>query len=332
MKRVNYLLITLFIIFAGCANDSKRLISGIQHKEIAIERFDKDFREYLDEKSVSDKQQLTLKYPVLLSAFGKVIVNNPETTKPGFFQSLDKYFSDTTLLKIYDDAVKKFDNVEKIENELSLANEHLWSIYPGKQLPRLSMHVSGFKQNVIVTDSVISLSIDKYLGSDYPIYKDFFYDYQRAQMKPEFVVRDYLKAYIISNLLPESKTQDLVSAMIREGKCLYAISQLLPDTDPESLIGYNGKQLKWCKNNERAVWRGTIERKFLYNTEYLIISKYMDDAPYTSLISPLSPGKIGAWMGLQIVESFVAKNPKVRIPEIMQMDEHKLLELSKYVP
>jgi hypothetical protein len=269
MKRVKHLLIIVLIIFAGCANDSKRHNGVIQHKEIVIERFDKDFRQYLNDKGVASKHQLISKYPILLSAFGKVIVNNSEAAQPNFFQSLDKYFSDTTLLKIYDDAVKKFDNVEKIEHELSLANEHLWDIYPGKQLPRLSMHVSGFKQNVIVTDSIISLSIDKYLGSDYPIYKDYFYDYQRAQMKPEFVTRDYLRAYIISSLLPESKAPDLVSAMIREGKCLYAISQLLPDADPENLIGYNVKQLKWCKNNERAVWRGTIERKFLYSSEYL---------------------------------------------------------------
>jgi hypothetical protein len=332
MRQVKHLLIIVAVIFAGCANDYKLHNRGIQHKEIVIERFDKDFRQYLNDKGVAAKQQLISKYPILLSAFGKVIVNNSEVTQSSLFHSLEKYFSDTILLKIYDDAVKKFDNVEKIEDELSFANEHLWEIYPGKQLPRFSMHVSGFKQNVIVTDSMISLSIDKYLGKDYPIYKDYFYDYQRAQMRPEFVTRDYLRAYIISSLLPESKTPDLVSAMIREGKCLYVISQLLPDTDPENLIGYNGKQLKWCKNNERAVWRGTIERKFLYNSEYLIISKYMDEAPYTSLISPLSPGRIGAWVGSQIVESFVEKNPKVRIPEILQMDEHKLLELSKYNP
>jgi hypothetical protein len=332
MRQVRHLLIIALIIFAGCANDSKRHRNGIQHKEIAIERFDKDFREYLEDKGATPQLQLISKYPVLLPAFGKVIVNNSEVNQPSFFQNLDKYFSDTTLLKVYDDAVRKFDNVEKIENELSIANEHLWEIYPGRQLPRFCMHVSGFKQNVIVTDSMISLSIDKYLGVDYPIYKDYFYDYQRAQMRPEFVSRDYLRAYVISSLLPESKAPDLVSAMIREGKCLCVIARLLPDADPENLIGYNAKQIKWCKNNERALWRGTIERKFLYSSEYLIISKYMDDAPYTSLISPLSPGKIGAWIGLQIVESFMAKNPKVRISEILQMDDHKLLELSKYNP
>lgn len=332
MKRVIFLLVTSIFILTGCANNSKYSNSGIQHKDVVIERFDKDFFEYLKDKNIAGEQQLSEKYPVLLSAFGKIVTNNSNITQPAFFQSLDKYFSDTTLLHIYSDAVKKFDNVEQIEKSLSKANEHLWEIYPGKQLPRFAMHVSGFKQNVIVTDSVISISIDKYLGENYPLYKDFFYDYQRSQMSPEFITRDYLRAYVISSLLTESKSHDLISTMIKEGKCAYLISQLMGETTSENVIGYNDKQIKWCKNNERAIWRTTIERKFLYSTEYLIISKYMDAAPYTSLISPLSPGRIGDWLGLQIVESFLRNNPKTAIPDLMNMDEHKILELSKYNP
>lgn len=322
----------MIFIFTECANNSSHPNVGNKHQDVVIERFDKDFLAYLQNKELSTKQQLIDKYPVLLSAFGKTLVNNPNVNQPSFFAELDKYFSDTTLLHIYSDAEKQFDKVDKIEKELSQANKHLAEIVPGKELPELSMHVSGFKQNVIVTDSIISISIDKYLGEDYPIYKNFFYDYQRSQMKPEYLSRDYLKAYVISTLLPESKNQDLATAMIREGKCLYVIAQLLPDMSRESLLGYNTKQIKWCKTNERAVWRTTITRKFLYNSEYLIISKYMDDAPYTSLISPVSSGRIGDWIGLQIVESFVKNNPKVSVPELLKLDEHKLLEMSKYNP
>jgi hypothetical protein len=321
------------LLFAGCAKNSHHKENAIQHKQVVIERFDKDIKQYLDTKDPAIINKIIARYPVILPAFGQVTINNSHPDRNGFFPVISKYFSDSTLTRIYSDALRVFDNVEKEENELSQANEHLWEIYPGKQLPRFCMHVSGFKQNILVTDSVISISIDKYLGEDYPVYKDFFYEYQRAQMDPEFIVRDYLRAYVISNLLSqESKKQDLVSAMIREGKCLYLLSLLLPERSHESLIGYNGKQMKWCKNNERAVWRTTIERKFLYNTEYLIISKYLDEAPYTSLISPLSPGKIGAWIGWQIVDSFVKRNPGVDASSIIQMDEHKLLELSKYNP
>lgn len=332
MKRVTNILLIILFVLAGCANKSNHQKSRVQHKDIVIERFDKDFLDCLNDKGSASQLQLMEKYPVLLPAFGKVIVNTPDDNQKTFFKNLTSYFSDTTLKKIYVDAVKKFDNTEKIESELTAANDRLWEILPGKQLPRFCMHVSGFKQNVIVTDSVISISIDKYLGENYPIYKDFFYDYQRSQMKPEFITRDYLRAYVISSLQTEIKNPNLMSAMISEGKCLYVISKLLPDISTEDLIGYDEKQVKWSKANERAIWRTTIERKYLYNNDYMIISKYMNEAPNTSLISPLSPGRIGSWIGLQIVRNFVKNNPNVAVADILKMDEHKLLELSKYNP
>lgn len=295
-------------------------------------RFDKDFLQYIEMRDEANKQMLVNKYESVLPAFGKVIINNSDIHSTLFFNQLYQYFSDTTLMKIYKQAEIKFENIEGIEHELSKANQHLWQIYPGKQLPKLCMHVSGLKQNVIVTDSLISISIDKYLGEDFPFYKDYFYDYQRSQMKPEFISRDYLRAYILSSLFPESKNQDLVSNMIREGKCLHTLALLMPEFQKNDLIGYSKKQMKWCEENERAIWRTTIARKFLYNNEYLIISKYMDEAPYTSLISPLSPGKIGAWIGWKIVDAYAKNNPKVDMATILQMDEHKLLQDSRYNP
>ncbi|MCD7849188.1 MAG: hypothetical protein LUH63_05295 [Parabacteroides sp.] len=46
------------------------------------------------------------------------------------------------------------------------------------------MHVSGFNQNVLVGDSLLSISIDKYLGEEYPLYQEFFYDFQSRLMTP----------------------------------------------------------------------------------------------------------------------------------------------------
>lgn len=333
-NRVIFLLVSIYVLFlfAGCSKFSNKKENTVHHKEVTIERFDRDFLQYMQSKDISSENKLKSQYPVFLSAFGKITVNLSDNSRPVFFENLYKYFSDSTLQHVYRDSEKQFDNVEDIETELSQANENLWKIYPGKQLPRFCMHVSGLKQNVVVTDSVISISIDKYLGENYPLYKDFFYDYQRVQMQPQNVTRDYLRAYILSSLIPDNKNQDLVSAMIHEGKCLYLLSKLLPEKSIDELLGYNQKQMKWSKANERAVWRTTIERKFLYSTEYLIISKYMDEASYTSLISPLCPGKIGAWLGLQIVDNFMKNNPQVEIATLISMDDHKLLEQSHYNP
>lgn len=73
------------------------------------------------------------------------------------------------------------------------------------QIPAIYMHVSGFNQNVLVGDSLLSLSIDKYMGKDYPLYQDFFYDSQKLKMQRGLVVPDYLAGWLMSEYPSQEK-------------------------------------------------------------------------------------------------------------------------------
>ena len=80
------------------------------------------------------------------------------------------------------------------------------------------MHVSGFNQNVLVGDSLLSLSIDKYMGKDYPLYQDFFYDSQKLKMQRGLVVPDYLAGWLMSEYPFAGKENVLLDRMIYEEK------------------------------------------------------------------------------------------------------------------
>lgn len=90
-----------------------------------------------------------------------------------FFTSLREYFSHDMLDKIYQDALATFSDVSEYEKELSSANILVSEYFSGKSLPELAMHVSGFRENVIILNNLISISIDKYLGDNYQAYSDF---------------------------------------------------------------------------------------------------------------------------------------------------------------
>ena len=45
-----------------------------------------------------------------------------------------------------------------------------------------------------------------------------------------------------------------------------------------------------------------------------------------------SPGRIGQWMGWQIVRSFMENNPKVTVQQLIKMDANSIFEQSKYKP
>lgn len=79
-------------------------------------------------------------------------------------------------------------------------------------------------------------------------------------MQPEDIVKDYIKAWLISDVIKPADNETLLSAMIDEGKVLYALSILLPGEDADNLIGYTFQQSAWCKNNEKDIWQKIVKK------------------------------------------------------------------------
>ena len=332
----------LFIFLALCSCSAKSTNDSIAESPVTvaepisvtvnIQRFDKDLWSYLDNPTPENMRLINNKYKEFLPAFGRITINNSDTFKPEFFSRLRQYFSNEMLGGIYKNTLDTFSDMTSYEEELSVAEKLISENFSGKKLPLLSMHVSGFKENVMVLEGVISISGDKYLGKDYAAYRQFFDDYQRLQMEPGMITRDYLRAWLLSDdvMLIEEK-KNLLTEMVQEGKVLYTLSQLLPSWADTKLIGYTADNLKWCEENESKIWKAIVSQNHLYGQDYLMIQKYMNTANYTATLSTESPGRVGAWVGWQIVKAYVAKNA-TPFGDLLKLDAQKVLKGSVYNP
>lgn len=330
MKNIIYLVSFTIISFIGCSGTVKGDSKQIQQDKISIIRFDKDVYNYLQQPDTEKENNLKEKYTELLPAFGQIAMEHNDGTT--LFPALRDYFSNPVLLNIYKDALDKYKDVSSYENELSSVNDIIEDQFTGKKLPLLAMHVSGFRENVIITNNLISISTDRYLGSEYQAYMEFFQPYERQQMQPKYIVRDYLRAWLMSDIIQHgSDSENLLTAMVNEGKVLYALSVLLPNYDINDVIGYTSDQTKWCKDNEKNVWQTIVKQNYLYSTDHMLITRLINDAASTSVVSPQSPGRIGAWMGWQIVNQY-AKNKGFLLEDILLMDAQTILKGAKYNP
>lgn len=326
-------IVAILFSFIACSSTTSSKEKKTETEKVSIARFDKDFYDYLKTPKFETEELLKIKYPELLSAFGLTAVGlTPERDLANFFPTLREYFGHSMLDKIYKESLKKYKDVSSYEKELTDAKSLVSQYFPEHVFPKLTMHVSGFKENVIVFENLISLSCDKYLGSDYSGYQEFFQPYQLQEMQPKMIVRDYLKAWLISAVRKKNTTKvDFLSATIEEGKTLYILSVLLPDYDSNDLIGYTKEQFVWAKDNEKEIWKTIIKQNHLYTTDYLTINKYIEEAPYTSTISNQSPGQIGCWLGWQIVDAYMKKYKKTMM-DLVDMDAQTILKESKYNP
>lgn len=331
MRKYAYIVAILFS-FIACSSTAKREVSP--EDKVSIIRFDKEFHSYLKNPKFETENLLKAKYPALLSAFGLTTVGlTLESGGNDFYPTLREYFGHPMLTQIYEESIKTFNDVSSYEEQLTQANSLIAEHITTKRLPKLSMHVSGFKENVIVLEDMISISSDKYLGSNYAGYKGFSFEpHQLQQMQPKMIVRDYLKAWLISDVRKKDNSpENLLSVMVEEGKTLYILSVLLPQYNTYDLIGYTEQQLAWCNKNAKNIWQSVIKQKHLYSTDFLIIDKYIDEAPFTSTISDEAPGQCGNWIGWQIVNQYAKKTGK-SIKEIINLDAQTILKESKYNP
>ena len=298
--------------------------------EYPIIRFDRDLYNYLTQNA---SDTLLKNHTDFLNVFGEGVLRIGNTDSADFFPRLKEFFSEPTLMGIYKDEQEIFADLSNITKELSKGLHILFEQFPEIKQPKVYMHLSGFGRNVVVTDDILSISADKYLGSDYPVYQNGFYDYQRQLMTPERIVPDYLLGFIMANLPFYGEEGVLLDRILYEGKLRYIVSKLLPDRNDWEYVGYDKEQYKWCIDHQSLIWKTVIENQHLFTVNFLTTSQYLKTAPHTAYLPVESPGRVGVWLGFQIITAYMKQNPATCLKDLMEnTDYRELLKLSKYKP
>ena len=119
------------------------------------------------------------------------------------------------------------------------------------------------------------------------------------------------------------------------GKRYYIKDVLLPQTSDEIKISYTQEELNWVKENEQYIWQYFIENELLYSTQSSYVQRFITPAPFSKFyleIDNESPGKVGQWLGWQIVRAYAQKYPEKSIQEILATPAKQLFTAANYKP
>jgi gliding motility-associated lipoprotein GldB len=327
MSTTKYLLGLIFIIslLNACSNDSDHQpdVSNIQ-MDVKVRRLEQEL--------------FKLNTKAEVSAFLK---NNPDFAE-GFLEAsalphdsilvnrIYRMVTDHNLDTLYQQTQAVFTNMSKLEKEFADAFRHIKYYYPNFRAPRIYTLVSGYGTDLFVSDSIIVIGLDYYLG-ERGHYRPNVPAYIQKRYQPEYLVPSAItilsKMYNATDFLDHS----LLSEMIFFGKSYEFTKAMMPTTHDSLIIGYSGKQLADTQANQSVVWAHFVDKKLLYETSNAIKVKYTGERPYTAEISRDSPGAIGRWLGWKLVREYRVQNPKVTLPELMQTkDAQQILTQSKY--
>jgi hypothetical protein len=276
------------------------------------------------------------KYAGFLQLFS-YIINIGELNDPSWNDSFIRFCTDKLNNEVYTRTSEVFPDMKEIENGLTGAFRHYRYYFKGKKIPGIYTCISGFNNSIIVGDSILGIGLDRYLGSDSKYYTQLrIYNYQAAKMNPWNIVPDCIYAWGSSewNIKEMNYKEDnVLSEMIHEGKLMYFVKCMLPESDENILFGFSVNQMKFCIEKEKQIWQYLIEENLLFKTEHLTIQKLIGEAPFTSYLSKESPGRAAVWIGFRIIESYMNINKRITLGELMKdTDYQSILENARYSP
>jgi len=329
-------LITLMLCFIilSCGNNPLDVDLSAVNIDLKIKRFDQDLFQYKSGITQKNVEELNDKYGLFFQDFTESVINIGSVKNPNINYQLNSFATDSYIKEIKTDADNLYANFSPYQTEIQNAFKHYNYYFPKKPIPEIVTYISGFNYAIVTDDSYLGIGLDMFLGSNYDAYSQLgLPQYKTAFMSKEGLVAGAMLGWISTEFDLQEKNADLLTEMIHQGKIIYLLDALMPKASNTVKISYKETQLRWCNANEEAVWFYFIDNNLLYSKETTEIIKYMGEAPFIQGFPEGSPGRIGHWVGWQIVKAYMEKNPTVTVEKLMlNSNAQQILNESKYKP
>lgn len=322
-RKLSSLLLCLF--FTACWIDMDSSDSS-EKGDISIIRYDRLQKEYVSLDSYAALQKMNTLYADQTRILIEEVLTLGQVSDVDINQKMQTFYSDTTLLRLMADVEEKFSDLSGLEKELNNGFKRLKKELPSISIPSVYVQLSALNESIVVGDSLLGISLDKYMGADYPLYSRFYYNYQQKSMTPERIAPDCFSFYILGNYpFYTMGRRTLLDVMLHRGKINYAVQMALDYSSPGKVIGYTSEEEQWCRKNMKAIWDYLLQSGQIYSTDPMVIRAYLRPAPASSFSDSECPAMVGSWLGSEIIHSYMKKNKKVTLEELMNMTDYPLI-------
>ncbi len=173
---------------------------------ITIERYDRIENLYLTTGDYSALQQMNTNYPMQTRMLIEDMLRIGKVNDPEINTKFLHFFQDSTLQVMLSDVQNKYADIDDLNEELTTAFEKLKEMLPNIEIPVIYTQIGSFDQSIVVGNQTLGISLDKYLGADYPFYQQNYTADQRRMMVRSMIVPDCLSFYILSQYpLPHAR-------------------------------------------------------------------------------------------------------------------------------
>lgn len=320
-------LLILVVFFSACSRESCRESIDPVSVNLKVERLEKDlFSTNSPEEIVSflDANQAFASY---------FLDGRPSSSKDAVAQQIHQLVSNPSIDTLYNESVKSFEKAKNVISEIESGYGRLKAFYPQTQIPKVQTVVTGLAEggDLLITNEHLIIGLDFFIGAE-------------ASFKPinipNYILRRYnmqhlpsiVLQFVSSQYVAPGKGEAMLTEMIDFGKAYYLLSKVLPCTPERILIGYTEEEWNDVFQNDEIIWANFVQKEWLYETNHSIKQKFLGERPNVYEIGDKCPGRIGAWLGWQIVNAYM-KNTDTSLQQLMsETDHNKIFGASGYKP
>ena len=324
----------LGLTLAGCGREAEEdacrpdPAASAPAATVHLERLEKPFFQL---KTPAEALQFMQAHPV----FARYYLQVGQAPSPAVLAgSMVQLATNPDLQKLGKQTAEAFADSAALGRELGTMFGRVKYYFPDFRVPpTTATYVSGLLgKDIFVNDSLLVISLDWFAGPKASYRPDL----------PQYMLRRYTPAHVLPTLaLAVSSKYDkhnltstsMLDQMVDQGKRLYFAGQMLPCTPDSVLLGYSSKEIKSLRFNEAKVWGHFLENRLLYSTTPFEIQKYVGERPNVPEIDRSAPGRVGQWVGLQVIRKYMAEHSGVTLAQLMaQTDAQRILNESHYRP
>lgn len=318
----------ILILFASLSTSCQNETESGEHL-INITRYDKLQSAYLLKKDKEAFMKMKDTYPLETSILYENILSLGDSSQNGMQQHLYSFYADSTFQKLVRDTERTFADLSPLEDSLNLAFNRLKEELPTLRIPAVYTQISALNQSIIVSDSLVGISLDKYLGENYPLYARYYYPYQRRSMQADRIVPDVLFYYLCSEYIRRQPSQTYAETLVNIGKIQWIVYKTVGYKNVGSSLGFTTPETEWMENNESKVWYYMINNRLLSKrntTEH----EWMEGDFLKNYFQTNVPAFMPMWMGTRLVGNFMKEHKGLSFYELLACDYKTIYETAGF--
>jgi gliding motility-associated lipoprotein GldB len=320
--RSTFFLLILSVFIISCNKNAEKPDVEDIKVSVNIERFD---RQLMAVKSKEELQTLLKKNQTYIHSLYRTF---PEDT--AFVSHLYYLITHRETRALYEQTQVHFGELTDIKKEFESAFRYIKSYYPDFKEPKIVTTFTGLENDIFVSDTLVIIALEAFVG---PTAK-----YRPQQ--PDYLLERYQKPYLVPTIIRflsngfikmNDSDRSLLADMVFFGKAFEFTKAAMPETPDYLIIGYTEAKMKEVWDAQDLVWAHFVDKKLLFEQNFRIKKKYVDERPNVPEVGPDCPGRIGQWLGWRIVSRYRTENPSVTLQELMKdNDAQKIFKDSKY--